>query len=63
MAEAIRKLSRIDALKSTLPGRDCAECGSPTCASFAEDVVMGRAAEGGCPHAGEHRSGRSEGKK
>ena len=55
MAEAIRKLTRIDALKATLPGRDCAECGSPTCTAFAEDVVMGRAAADGCPHAKEKK--------
>jgi len=48
MAEAIRKLSAIDALTKRLPGRDCAACGAPTCAAFAEDVVLGRAAEDEC---------------
>jgi serine/threonine-protein kinase RsbT len=49
MAEAIRKLSRIDELARSLPGRDCGACGAPTCGTFAEDVVLGRAAADGCP--------------
>jgi serine/threonine-protein kinase RsbT len=48
MAEAIRKLSRIDALTRELPGRDCGECGAPSCGTFAEDVVLGRAEVDGC---------------
>jgi anti-sigma regulatory factor (Ser/Thr protein kinase)/Pyruvate/2-oxoacid:ferredoxin oxidoreductase delta subunit len=51
MAEAIAKLSRIDSLARALPGRDCGACGAPTCGTFAEDVVMGRAAADGCRHA------------
>ena len=51
MAEAIRKLSRIDELARTLPGRDCGACGAPTCGAFAEDVVLGRAAADGCRYA------------
>jgi serine/threonine-protein kinase RsbT len=50
MAEAVAKLSRIDSLARTLPGRDCGACGAPTCGTFAEDVVMGRAAADGCRH-------------
>ena len=49
MATAIAKLSRIDALHRRLPGRDCGTCGAPSCAAFAEDVVLGRAAESECP--------------
>jgi anti-sigma regulatory factor (Ser/Thr protein kinase)/Fe-S-cluster-containing hydrogenase component 2 len=49
MAEAIRKLARIDALARSLAGRDCGVCGAPSCAAHAEDVVLGRAAEGACP--------------
>ena len=30
------------------PGIDCGACGSPTCATFAEDVVMGEAEEAQC---------------
>jgi serine/threonine-protein kinase RsbT len=50
MGEAIRKLTLIDEMTRSLPGRDCGACGAPTCAAFAEDVVMGRAEER-CPHA------------
>jgi hypothetical protein len=61
MKTAIQKLSRIDALLRTLPGRDCGACGAPTCAAFAEDVVMERAAEGECPHPrAEHSPPRKE---
>jgi hypothetical protein len=42
MARAIDKLSRIDKLAKSLPGRDCSMCGAPTCACLAEDVVLGR---------------------
>jgi anti-sigma regulatory factor (Ser/Thr protein kinase)/Fe-S-cluster-containing hydrogenase component 2 len=48
MAHAIEKLSRIQKLLRTLPGRDCGLCGSPTCAALAEDIVMGRAAADAC---------------
>jgi serine/threonine-protein kinase RsbT len=50
MGEAIRKLSRIGWLTESLPGRDCGACGAPSCGAFAEDVVLGRAAVGACPH-------------
>jgi anti-sigma regulatory factor (Ser/Thr protein kinase)/Na+-translocating ferredoxin:NAD+ oxidoreductase RNF subunit RnfB len=50
MGEAIRKLARIDALARTLAGRDCGSCGAPSCAAFAEDVVIGRAGEAACPY-------------
>lgn len=42
MGRAMQKLKAIDELGRTLPGRDCAVCGSPTCASLAEDIVLGR---------------------
>ncbi|MEW6355918.1 MAG: [Fe-Fe] hydrogenase large subunit C-terminal domain-containing protein [Planctomycetota bacterium] len=50
MAQAIAKLSRIEKLTKSLPGRDCAMCGAPTCAAFAEDVVLGRAEKSACCH-------------
>ncbi len=50
MAAAIEKLSRIGRLAKELPGRDCAACGAPGCAAFAEDVVLGRADESACPY-------------
>lgn len=49
MAEAIRKLSLIDGKVRSLPGRDCGSCGAPSCAAYAEDVVLGRAPDNGCP--------------
>ena len=61
MGKAIRKLTQIDTMTRSLPGRDCGACGAPTCAAFAEDVVMGWAA-GSCPHAagsGEKRAAGS----
>ncbi len=54
MGEAIRRLARIDELTRALPGRECGACGAPSCAAFAEDVVMGRADADGCPHRPEH---------
>ena len=48
MRAAIEKLARIDALSRRLPGRDCGVCGAPTCAAFAEDVVLGRIALEAC---------------
>jgi anti-sigma regulatory factor (Ser/Thr protein kinase)/ferredoxin len=55
MATAIGKLSRIDALVAALPGRDCGACGAPSCAAFAEDVVMERAGGESCPYVKEMR--------
>jgi len=50
MAEAMRKLARIDELTRALPGRDCGVCGSPSCGALAEDVVLGRASAARCPY-------------
>lgn len=50
MAVAIRKLAELDAETRSLPGKDCGVCGAPTCATLAEDVVMGRAARALCPY-------------
>jgi anti-sigma regulatory factor (Ser/Thr protein kinase)/Fe-S-cluster-containing hydrogenase component 2 len=50
MAEAIRKLARIDELTKSLAGRDCGMCGAPSCAAHAEDVVLGRVREPACPY-------------
>ncbi|HVO38239.1 MAG TPA: (Fe-S)-binding protein [Spirochaetia bacterium] len=50
MAEAIRKLGLIDRRSRSLPGRDCGSCGAPSCAAFAEDVVLGRADSSDCPY-------------
>ncbi len=50
MAKAMAKLSEIEKLRRTLPGKDCALCGAPTCDALAEDVVLGRLAAGNCVH-------------
>ena len=50
MAKAIAKLSEIEKLRRTLPGKDCALCGAPTCDALAEDIVLGRTAAGTCVH-------------
>ena len=36
-------MTKIEELYKQLPGLDCGACGSPTCRSLAEDVVLGRA--------------------
>ncbi len=45
---AISKRTRIAELLHGLPKIDCGACGSPTCRSFAEDVVLGRAVIDDC---------------
>jgi len=50
MAVAIRKLAELDAETKALPGKDCGVCGAPTCATLAEDIVMGRAVRALCPY-------------
>jgi anti-sigma regulatory factor (Ser/Thr protein kinase)/NAD-dependent dihydropyrimidine dehydrogenase PreA subunit len=50
MAAAIEKLSRLDELTRSLPGKDCGACGAPTCAALAEDIVMERAERSLCPY-------------
>lgn len=49
MSKAVQKLGRIDKTHRQLPGSDCGLCGAPTCAAFAEDVVLGRANLEDCP--------------
>lgn len=43
ISRAIEKRQRIQDVYETLPDIDCGACGSPTCVSFAEDVVLERA--------------------
>ena len=50
LVEALRKMDRIEAIYETLPGYDCGSCGSPTCRTFAEDIVQGKAREMECIH-------------
>ena len=50
LMEAMRKMEKIEKLYSELPGFDCGSCGSPTCRTFAEDVVQGAATRMDCIH-------------
>ncbi len=55
MGKAIEKLSAIEELTRSLPGKDCSLCGCPTCGAYAEDVVLGRAKAGGCKYGKTHK--------
>ncbi len=48
MAESMRMMADIQALRGQLPGLDCGSCGAPTCRAFAEDVVRGTAKASDC---------------
>ena len=50
LVEAMRKMERIETIYKKLPGYDCGSCGSPTCRTFAEDIVQGFAREMDCVH-------------
>jgi len=50
LVEALRKMERMEEIYATLPGYDCGSCGSPTCRTFAEDIVQGKAREMDCIH-------------
>lgn len=39
--EAMRMMVEIQEVQKLLPDLDCGYCGAPTCAAFAEDIVMG----------------------
>lgn len=45
---AMQKVVQMKKIASELPGLDCGACGSPTCASLAEDIVRGLASETDC---------------
>ena len=47
---AMQKMERINQLVEELPGYDCGSCGSPTCRTFAEDIVGGFCGEMDCIH-------------
>jgi anti-sigma regulatory factor (Ser/Thr protein kinase)/iron only hydrogenase large subunit-like protein len=53
---AMLKLGEISRLTRRLPGTDCGLCGSPSCAAFAEDVVLRRCEASAC----SERSAREE---
>lgn len=48
MSKALEKMEKIEQLKSYLPGIDCGLCGAPTCDSFSNDVVCGKACMDEC---------------
>jgi Fe-S-cluster-containing hydrogenase component 2 len=50
IAEAMAKLQGIQEIVDTLPGYDCGSCGSPTCRTFAEDIVRGYCRKMDCIH-------------
>ena len=50
LGEAMRKMARMNHVLQRLPGYDCGSCGSPTCRSFAEDIVQGECHEMECIH-------------
>jgi iron only hydrogenase large subunit-like protein len=49
ISSAIQKRKRIQEIHEILPQINCGACGSPTCFSFAEDVVLERARWDDCP--------------
>ncbi len=48
-AVAFSKMQEIERICAQLPGIDCGSCGSPTCFTFATDVVKGDAKMDACP--------------
>ncbi len=50
IVEAMRKLEKMEEIYKRLPGYDCGSCGSPTCRTFAEDIVQGFARDMDCIH-------------
>ncbi|ACI18849.1 [Fe-Fe] hydrogenase large subunit C-terminal domain-containing protein [Dictyoglomus thermophilum] len=43
ISKALKKMDEMKRILEILPGLDCGSCGSPTCASLAEDIVRGNA--------------------
>ena len=48
--DALDRMAQMDEIMSRLPGYDCGSCGSPTCRTFAEDIVRGYCTEIDCIH-------------
>ena len=48
IASAIERMEEMNRIIEELPGYDCGSCGSPTCRSFAEDIVRGNFDENDC---------------
>ena len=47
---AMQRMEQMNAILEGLPGYDCGSCGSPTCRTFAEDIVRGYCSEMDCIH-------------
>ncbi len=45
---AMTKMAEVENILRRLPRKDCGICGSPTCRSLAEDIVLGKATEDMC---------------
>ncbi len=50
LVTAMHKMERMNEILAGLPGYDCGSCGSPTCRTFAEDIVRGYCSEMDCIH-------------
>ncbi|MDD3336533.1 MAG: [Fe-Fe] hydrogenase large subunit C-terminal domain-containing protein [Eubacteriales bacterium] len=50
IVEAMRKMEEMESIVRSLPGYDCGSCGSPTCRTFAEDIVRGYCNKMDCIH-------------
>ena len=50
VVEAMRKMEQMEEIVESLPGYDCGSCGSPTCRTFAEDIVRGYCDKMDCIH-------------
>lgn len=50
IVEAMRKMELMEEIAKSLPGYDCGSCGSPTCRTFAEDIVRGFCNKMDCIH-------------
>jgi Na+-translocating ferredoxin:NAD+ oxidoreductase RNF subunit RnfB len=48
IAEAIARQDRIESIFRNLPGKECGQCGSPDCRTFAEDVADGQVMPESC---------------
>ncbi|MFW6386888.1 MAG: [Fe-Fe] hydrogenase large subunit C-terminal domain-containing protein [Bacillota bacterium] len=48
IGKAMEKLTRLEEVKNSLPGLDCAACGAPDCETLAEDIVNGLADRTDC---------------
>lgn len=46
--KAMEIMLKIDEIEEKLPGIDCASCGSPSCACFAQDVALGKSKLSDC---------------